>query len=478
MPASKRTRSKATPAKSRSVVPIQDTIESIKGFPEKLVIFKVPASSFWWVRYYDSKPIKRSTKTDNRQEAIRFAKKFYETVLVNNALGHSNNPKVKSFMLCADAVIKEDEEKAKRGELSQRYADTQRSLIGKHIKTFFKSYEIGDVDYAVLDKFKTYLFEQELASSSVKIHFVSVKKIFNHAQRHNIIKTAPLLPDVKNEDNPRGYFRLGEYVKLRRVVRRLIGYVAKIKQKNVINDGETVKVLRNVVVTRELQLMIGFMIYTFIRPTDVKQMRHKHIELRKGDEGEYLWMPLPKSKRHTSPITSMPRAAYFYKRLRDDAIAAKAIATGQPIDKVDVSDDYVFNPQHKNRTYAYQQIYRQFELVLETANMKQNDQGDVFTPYSLRHTSIMYRLIYGGEINTTKIAKNARTSTEVIERFYVAQLESSDVTRDLHKRKEPRSKRATRTFLSHDQGPSLDDLAQRDKDKYPEHVRMKQVKVM
>ena len=477
MPASKRTRPKAAPAKSRSVVPIQDTIESIRGFPDKLVIFKVPASPFWWVRYYDSKPIKRSTKTENRQEAIRFAKKFYETVLVNNALGHSNNPKVKSFVLCADAVIKEDQEKAKRGELAQRYADTQKSLISKHIKAFFKSYEIGEIDYAVLDKFKTYLFEQELASSSVKLHFVSINKIFNYAQRHNIIKSAPLLPDVKREDNPRGYFKLMEYVKLRRVVRRLIGYVAKIKQKNSINDDETVKVLRNVVVTRELQLMIGFMIYTFIRPTDLKQMKHKHIEVKKGDEGEYLWMPLPKSKKHDSPITSMPRAAYFYKRLRDDAIAEKARVTGQDASKVDISDDYVFCPQHKNRTYAYQQIYRQFELVLETANLKQNDKGDVFAPYSLRHTSIMYRLIYGGEINTTKIAKNARTSTEVIERFYVAQLESSDVTRDLHKRKEPRSKRKSSTFIAHDNTPSLDDLMKRDKDKFPEHVRKTPLKL-
>lgn len=109
--------------------------------------------------------------------------------------------------------------------------------------------------------------------------------------------------------------------------------------------------------------------------------------------------------------------------------------------------------------------------------MKQNDNGDVFAPYSLRHTSIMYRLIYGGEINTTKIAKNARTSTEVIERFYVAQLESSDVTRDLHKRKEPRTKRQTSTFLSHDGGPSLTDIMRREKEKLPEEVRNKPVKI-
>jgi hypothetical protein len=66
-------------------------------------------------------------------------------------------------------------------------------------KTAWRAYEIGDVDYAVLDKFKTYLFGLNLAAASVKMHFVAVKKIFNQAQRHNIIKVAPILPDVKLE---------------------------------------------------------------------------------------------------------------------------------------------------------------------------------------------------------------------------------------------------------------------------------------
>jgi hypothetical protein len=129
--------------KSRSVVPIPETIERIKGYPDKLILFKVPASPFWWVRYHDSRPIKRSTKTQSKQEAIRFAKQFYESVLVNNALGHSNNAKAKSFVLCADALIREDEEKRKRGELSDGYVRTQKNIINKHIKAFFKSYELA-----------------------------------------------------------------------------------------------------------------------------------------------------------------------------------------------------------------------------------------------------------------------------------------------------------------------------------------------
>jgi len=77
-------------SKNRSVVPIKSTIEAIKGFPSKLVIFKIPASQFYWVRYYDGKPLKRSTKTASKAEAIRFAKAFYEELVVNKKLGISN----------------------------------------------------------------------------------------------------------------------------------------------------------------------------------------------------------------------------------------------------------------------------------------------------------------------------------------------------------------------------------------------------
>ncbi len=477
MPKSTAAAKKVNAAKNRSVVPIPSTIERIKGFPDKLILFKIPASPFWWVRYHDKKPIKRSTKTESKQEAVRFAKKFYESVLVNNALGRSNNAKAKSFVICADALIREDQEKASRGELSEKYVASQKNLINKHVKAFFKSFELGDIQYADLDRFKTYLFERNLASTSVKIHFVAIQKIFNYGQKHNVIKVAPLMPDIKREDNPRGYLSLSEYAKLCRTVRQLVGQTAKIKSKADELTGQQEKTLRNIVITKEFQLLIGFMVYSFIRPTDLKQIKHKHIEIRKGDEGEYLWMPIPMSKRHDSPITSMPRAAIFYKQLRELAINEKLKLSKKSKSEVSIEEDYVFYAGYENRTYAYQQIYRQFELALQTAGMKTNRNGDVLTPYSLRHTSIMYRLIYGGEINTTKIAKNARTSTEIIERFYVAQLESSDVTKDLHKRKQPRQKREPKIFISQGHDADLNQMIEESLKDIPEHLRKKKITI-
>ena len=289
-------------AKSRSVVPIKSTIEAIKGFPNKLVIFKIPASPYFWVRYYDSKPIKRSTKTADKAHAIKFAKEFYESLLVNKKLGISVNAKKTSFVVCAEQVIEADKNKVKRKELAETYVNSQINIISKHIMTFFKNYEISDIDYALLDKFKTYLYEKQLSAGTIKINFVCLKKIFDYAQRNNIISASPLLPKVKTVDNARGYFTLDEYKHLRRTTANLVGTISEVMQKVGEGDDAINKKLRNIVITEEIKQLIPFMLYTFIRPTDIKNIKHKHIDIRGGDEGEYLFMPIPPSKKHSKPI--------------------------------------------------------------------------------------------------------------------------------------------------------------------------------
>ena len=62
-------------------VPIRDSMTRIPGYPRKLVIFKIPASSYWWVRYYANfKTVKRTTKTEIKRDAMEAAKRFYDDV--------------------------------------------------------------------------------------------------------------------------------------------------------------------------------------------------------------------------------------------------------------------------------------------------------------------------------------------------------------------------------------------------------------
>lgn len=426
---------------NRSVVPIPNTIESVAGYPDKLVIFQVPASPYWWVRYYDEKHIKRSTKTPVKRDAIAFAKKFYEQLVFNKLHNIITPTQKSSFVTCAEEVMAEDLLKVQRKELSESYVKNANMLIKGVIIPFFQSYNVTDITYQVLDQFRTHLTQKKLAASSIKIYISHVKKTLDHAQRMGHIKTTPIAPKVKAEDNPRGYFKPREYRTIRTAARELIASKTEVMQNIDKGDVTITKKLRNIVISDQLHLLIGFMVYTFIRPTDLKQIKHKHIDIRKGPEGEYLFMSLPPSKKHSKPITSMPRAAKFYKALK----AIRLAEIGNV--KADISDEYVFSPTLPNRNYAYKTIARQFEVILDYTNTKENSEGDKRTLYSLRHTSIMFRYEFGGDIDSFKLAKNARTSVEMLDRFYASRLESHQFTSDLHAKKPIQKEKRERTMF-------------------------------
>jgi hypothetical protein len=65
---------------------------------------------------------------------------------------------------------------------------------------------------------------------------------------------------------------------------------------------------------------------------------------------------------------------------------------------------------------------RQFDWVLNKAGLKTASGGEPRTLYSLRHTAIMFRLTKGGHIDLLTLARNARTSVYMIERFYAKPL--------------------------------------------------------
>ncbi len=57
------------------------------------------------------------------------------------------------------------------------------------------------------------------------------------------------------------------------------------------------------------------------------------------------------------------------------------------------------------------------------------------TLYCLRHTAIMFRLLYGQGIDMLTLARNARTSVNMIERFYASSLSGEMNVGLLHSRR-------------------------------------------
>ncbi|MEY2680982.1 MAG: hypothetical protein RL661_1213, partial [Pseudomonadota bacterium] len=98
----------------------------------------------------------------------------------------------------------------------------------------------------------------------------------------------------------------------------------------------------------------------------------------------------------------------------------------------------------KKRDYALQQLQRQFDIVLAELGLAQGAKGAERTIYSLRHTCIMYRLMYGEKVDVITLARNARTSPEMIDRFYASQLKAEDNIEMLQS-KRSRSKKPKQT---------------------------------
>ncbi|WP_244505556.1 hypothetical protein [Methyloceanibacter stevinii] len=63
---------------------------------------------------------------------------------------------------------------------------------------------------------------------------------------------------------------------------------------------------------------------------------------------------------------------------------------------------------------------KMFNGILRRSKLKLDREGNKRTAYSLRHTYICMRLIEGADIYA--LAKNCRTSVEMIQKFYAAHI--------------------------------------------------------
>jgi integrase len=64
-----------------------------------------------------------------------------------------------------------------------------------------------------------------------------------------------------------------------------------------------------------------------------------------------------------------------------------------------------------------------FKTILDEEDLRFDREGRPRTAYSLRHTYICFRLMEGADIY--QIAKNCRTSVEMIEKYYAAHIKTN-----------------------------------------------------
>lgn len=378
--------------------PLPETICTVPGYPDKLKVFMVECSRYWQARVYVNGSYRfGSLKTESKREALREAVKFYQRVLVDQKPATLGKTKSRSFAVIGSAFIESQNIPTKQ----RRYND-DRIRYSKELLPHFGERDIGEIGNAEISAFLKRVLDVGMTPATANHYLIVLRKILKFACDNRLIALVPNFPKVVGRQTltKRDYFPIDEYKELVATIERLA------------QDGMKV---RGVLVTLEFKYLVQFMVNSFIRPSDLRVLRHEHINVmvndkaKKASDKRFLLLKHPATKTTDQEVVTMPAAYGIYQDLRSfQELRGYADPT-----------DYLFFPEYQNRLTMIAVAGRIFSRVIKEAGLQK--EGEKHTLYSLRHTSIMYRLL-NGNASTLELARNARTSQAMIDKHYASRL--------------------------------------------------------
>jgi site-specific recombinase XerD len=396
----------SNPTAKNRLTPIKETMQTIRGYPSSLVIYKTAASRFFWVRcYFNGKYKVKTTKSETPKGAKDFAVQFYKDTLLSSVTTKTSD-RNKQFAVVGNLFFQSTE----KNTTSTTYkADYNR--YSQHILKEFNQQEVDSITNAQISQFVEKLHATGIKPATIKHHIIVLRKILKFAIANDLMKNLPVFPRITGKlqtSQKRDYLTVPEYDLVCKCAEELA-------KKKTIVQGTTI--------TDEMKYLIQFMVNSFIRPSDLRVLKHKHINHLKDGKVEWLELTHPATKTNANAVQAMPVSVHIYRNLMDYRKKAKLKTS---------LDDYVFLPEYseKQRDKVMQVVAKLFKrIVAETGIETQTDKK--LTLYSLRHTAIMMRLTIG-QVDTLSLARNARTSQAMIDKFYAAHLTTTQVREKLH----------------------------------------------
>ena len=399
-------------------VPIPSSITTVTGYPSKLVVYKIAASQYWQVRcWVDGRFHKRSAKTTSFKLAERFARWFYESLLANRyamqieesasitpaPTRKTNDPQALTFGAITAQVYANEHARMERGEFSAGSLRMFRNRLDAYVLPHFGAILPSAITYQMLLEFAQTLSIKH-TTVTVSAYMITIRKVLIHAVRIGAMEQVPDIPKIKVKSASRGAFTPTEYWQLLRAARALRGvqHPASRKEmrkriKQAYNDHR---------MPPDMAWAISMMVNCFLRPGDLTKLKHRHVEVIRG-KNTYLRLTLPETKLHDAPIVTLFPAVRILQQI------CKYRPDAKP-------NDYLLLPDLKNRTHALAVLSTMFNWVLDHTGLKLNPHGNPRSLYSLRHSAITFRLLYGQGIDLITLARNARTSVDVINNHYAS----------------------------------------------------------
>jgi integrase len=146
---------------------------------------------------------------------------------------------------------------------------------------------------------------------------------------------------------------------------------------------------------------------TGLRPDEASRLQFRDVSIvTDHDTGERILEIEVRGKRGVGYCKSMPGAVHPFERLCERRTKANG---GTPPARTEL---------------VFGKVQRELlNTVLTELGLKKDRDGNVRTAYSLRHTYICMRLMEGADIY--QIAKNCRTSVEMIETYYASHIKNT-----------------------------------------------------
>jgi integrase len=404
----------------------------------KVQVFRRPNSPHWQCSAsVGGRQFRSTTKQESLALAKDFAEDWFLTLQGKHRFGGGIAPKRsgKTFREGGEQFVREYETLT-LGERNPEYVKGHSDRLRVHLYPFFGEKLLSEITPGLVQDYRVHRMTSRLdpktgepkrpARTTLHHEIVTLRQVLKTANRHGWLA---ILPDLSTPYKMSGkivhraWFSPAEYKLLYEATRERAANPRH-------NRG------RWAFESQRLHDYVLFMVNTGLRPDEAGRLEFRDVEIvLDEDSGERILEIEVRGKRGVGYCKSMPGAVQPFRRLvqRNTAAGAKA---PKPTEKV-----FGCTPRELLNT------------VLDELDLKRDRDGQVRTAYSLRHTYISMRLMEGADIY--QIAKNCRTSVEMIEKYYASHIKNMIDASAINVRRPKPSRRAGTRSTPPGERPSL-----------------------
>jgi integrase len=370
-----------------------------------------------------------TTKTDSLSLAKQVAEDWYLGLRGKDRAGLLTSER--NFRRASEQFLKEYEI-ITEGQRSERWVEGHGIRLRVHLLPFFGNLGLSEITPGKVQEYRVHRMttwaeanpasksknapkSKPPARSTLHNEIVTLRQVLKTANRHGWLAYVPdISPPYRTSGKivHRPWFSPSEYKQLYEATR---AYAREPFHAHYKWNAE------------QVHDYVLFMANTGLRPDEAKNLEHRDVEVVKDvATGERILEIEVRGKRGVGYCKSMPGAVGPYLRLKARAKPTNGETRRQAQRRRAAGGEapeppQVEYPSATDRVFPGNHV-KLFNGVLSRGKLKLDRDGNRRTAYSLRHTYICMRLTEGADIY--QIAKNCRTSVEMIEKFYAAHIKN------------------------------------------------------